>query len=414
MSGDCGLFRENLPSLFWKTLDGHPAASDWFPAAWLSAQVLDSLDALSEDHPVDRIAPHCLGEAQFGASHWQLSRLNRLYYGLRPFLPHQIRPILRRISAVRKDNGHFTLNWPIEDRYVRFQFDTVAHMMMSNRLNTLKYIHFWPHGKRFALVLSHDVESSEGQSFVRDVVALEERFGFRSSFNFVPEAYRVDRSLLAELRQRGFEVGLHGLKHDGKLFSSRKTFEERAAKINRYIKEWDVAGFRSPLTHRHPEWMQVLDIEYDSSFFDTDPYETIPGGTMSIWPFVMGRFIELPYTLAQDHTLMETLGETTPRIWLEKAEFVREYCGMALLNSHPDYLRDAKRMNIYREFLETMSQSVDYWQALPRDVARWWWQRAALDTADIDEANVSAYLSGASVGEIRLSQNKSGAARIEL
>ena len=32
--------------------------------------------------------------------------------------------------------------------------------------------------------------------------------------------------------------------------------------------------------------MQALEIEYDLSFFDTDPCEPIPGGTMSIWPFL--------------------------------------------------------------------------------------------------------------------------------
>lgn len=33
---------------------------------------------------------------------------------------------------------------------------------------------------------------------------------------------------------------------------------------------------------RHPLWMQSLDIEYDLSFFDTDPYEPMAGGSMSM------------------------------------------------------------------------------------------------------------------------------------
>ena len=45
--------------------------------------------------------------------------------------------------------------------------------------------------------------------------------------------------------------------------------------------------------------MRHLEIEYDLSFFDTDPFEPIPGGTMSIWPFFIGHFVELPYTLAR-------------------------------------------------------------------------------------------------------------------
>ncbi len=60
--------------------------------------------------------------------------------------------------------------------------------------------------------------------------------------------------------------------------------------------------------------MQALEVEYDLSFFDTDPYEPIPGGGMSIWLYWIGRFIELPYTLAQDSTLAIVLGEETPRL----------------------------------------------------------------------------------------------------
>jgi hypothetical protein len=123
--------------------------------------------------------------------------------------------------------------------------------------------------------------------------------------------------------------------------------------------------------------MQMLDIEYDGSFFDTDPYEPIAGGTMSIWPFQLGRFVELPYTLAQDYTLAEVLGETTPRLWLEKVEFIRANHGMALLNTHPDYLRKPPTRRIYSEFLAAMRERADFHHALPREIARWWRARSA-------------------------------------
>lgn len=201
-----------------------------------------------------------------------------------------------------------------------------------------------------------------------------------------------DESLLAELRQRGFEVGVHGLKHDGTLFLSRARFEESARRINHYLHQWGAVGFRSPLTHRNPEWMQLLDIEYDSSFFDTDPYEPMPGGTMSIWPFFCGRFVELPYTLPQDHTLLVILGHRTPQLWLDKVHFIAQWGGMALVNVHPDYMRDPTQLAIYQTFLGQMAARIDRrrtapraertevsaggWCALPRDVARWWRTRA--------------------------------------
>jgi hypothetical protein len=98
----------------------------------------------------------------------------------------------------------------------------------------------------------------------------------------------------------------------------------------------------------------------------------MPGGTMSIWPFILGRFVELPYTLAQDCTLTVVLGETTPRLWLQKVDFIERYCGMVLVNTHPDYLSDPLTWKIYSDFLQAMRRRGGYWHALPRDVARWW------------------------------------------
>jgi hypothetical protein len=151
---------------------------------------------------------------------------------------------------------------------------------------------------------------------------------------------------------------------------------KKAARINAYMKEYGMLGFRAPLTHRNPEWMQALEMDYDMSFFDTDPFEPIPGGAMSIWPFFLGHFIELPYTLVQDYTLTSILGETSPRIWLEKVNFLQKYQGMALLNSHPDYLKEKSVWKIYQEFLIAMKNRDGYWHALPHEVANWWRTRA--------------------------------------
>ena len=118
--------------------------------------------------------------------------------------------------------------------------------------------------------------------------------------------------------------------------------------------------------------MQTLNIEYDLSFFDTDPFEPIPGGTMSIWPFFIGHFVELPYTLVQDHTLTSVLGENSPRIWLEKVDFIEKYHGMALINSHPDYLKSRSTWKVYNDFLNEMKKRTSFWHALPCEVARWW------------------------------------------
>jgi hypothetical protein len=317
-----------------------------------------------------------LGEARFGPDHWRLSPIQQMYYLIKPLLPRALTRLMRRLySHPPKHNG--TTTWPVDLHYVNFLWEIMKHLVQMTPGHQLCIRSFWPQGFHYSLVLTHDIESSAGQGFVRAVADLEESLGFRSSFNFVPEGYKVDLNLMDELRQRSFEVGIHGLTHDGKLFNSRRKFESRAIEINRYLKEFDGVGFRSPLMHRNPEWMQSLDVEYDLSFFDTDPFEPIPGGTMSIWPFQLGHFIELPYTLVQDYTLTAVLKETTPRLWLEKVDFIEKYYGMALVNSHPDYLRNPTTWKVYSEFLSAMARRSGYWQALPREVAAWWRERCS-------------------------------------
>ena len=100
-------------------------------------------------------------------------------------------------------------------------------------------------------------------------MSIDEAMGFRSSFNFVPERYAVSLELRRELVQRGFEVRVHGLKHDGKLFLSKTKWPEHAARINNYLQEWNASGFVSPSMLRKHDWMHDLSIEYDASSFDT-------------------------------------------------------------------------------------------------------------------------------------------------
>ncbi|MEI2725726.1 MAG: hypothetical protein V9H26_20095 [Verrucomicrobiota bacterium] len=102
----------------------------------------------------------------------------------------------------------------------------------------------WPDGKQFAFVLSHDIEGPAGVEKVKPLAELEMRLGFRSSFNFTPEGdYAVPAELRDWLVGHGFEVGVHDLKHDGKLFRSHAEFQNHAACINRYLNEWGAVGF---------------------------------------------------------------------------------------------------------------------------------------------------------------------------
>ncbi len=252
----------------------------------------------------------------------------------------------------------------------------------------------WPAGKRFALVLTHDVEGKAGVHKCRSLMQLELDLGFRSSLNFVPEGdYRVPAELREKLTASGFEVGVHDLKHDGRLYRSRREFTQRAARINYYLAEWGAVGFRSAFMLRHE-----LGIKYDASTFDTDPFEPQPEGCQTIFPFWVPHrngssinhqrltinsssrgYIELPYTLPQDFTLFLLLCEKTIDVWRRKLDWIAEHGGMALIDTHPDYMAvDGSSqktgeypIELYKELLDYIRSrySGEYWPALPRQVA---------------------------------------------
>ena len=173
------------------------------------------------------------------------------------------------------------------------------------------------------------------------------------------------------MRERGHEIGVHGFNHDGRLFLSKSIFDSRVAGINAAIEKLGAVGFRAPMVHRNMNWLQSLNIEYDSSCFDADPFQAMPGGIGSFWPSMVGHFVELPYTMPQDHTLMVSLNQTDAAVWRWKLGVIRDCHGMALMLTHPDYLDSPSRLAVYRDFLAYLRDSTDPWHVLPKEIAAW-------------------------------------------
>jgi glycosyltransferase involved in cell wall biosynthesis len=310
---------------------------------------------------------------------------NRLYYSIKPLVPLPVRFGVRRWFAVRK-RRRVASAWPI----------------LSGSEVPPEGWPGWPEGKRFALVLTHDVEGTSGLDKVTRLMELESQLGFHSSFNLIPEGpYRVSREFREQIESDGFEVGVHDLYHDGKLFLTRSEFGRRAVQINRYLKDWGAAGFRSGFMLHNLDWVHELNLQYDASTFDTDPFEPQPQGRNTIFPFWVPRnlqptalsystlrtphatlsdgYAELPYTLPQDSTIFLLLEERHPDIWFEKLDWIARHGGMALVNVHSDYMRfegeAASRhtypADFYRQFLEYARRKYkdSFWQPLPKNLA---------------------------------------------
>jgi hypothetical protein len=202
-----------------------------------------------------------------------LSPLFRAYYALRALIPLSVRQVLQRLRPVESSP-----RWYFPDGFMEsFAAQPGA---TSDGFTT---IHPWPEGARFAFVLTHDVETAVGLRNIPKIAELEEELGFRSSWNVVPHKYPVDRGLLTDLQNRGFEIGVHGYNHDGKLFTSRAIFDRRVPAINAALQSFGAVGFRAPMVHRNLNWLQALDIDYDASCFDVDPYQAMPGGVGGLW-----------------------------------------------------------------------------------------------------------------------------------
>lgn len=327
--------------------------------------------------PFDNFPDHILCEYWFEEkTHFELGVKERAYYIIKKLIPYKLRRILRNRYSKKQINT-CKIKWPYEERYITFLHTLLEEVEKRTGLTILP-LDFWPKDYDCSFVITHDVEGPEGLKNAPMVMELEEKYGFRSMFNFVPYRYKVDEMLITYLRERGFDVGLHGLKHDGKLFWSERVYRRRVKKMNEYIDNYGLKGFRAPLTHRNPEWLQLLNISFDMSFFDTDPFEPIPGGTMSIYPFFMGNFVELPYTLPQDCLLFNVLGYKDISLWKEKANFIERWKGMILINVHPDYISKSNEWGenkypvaLYEEFLSFMKNK-RCWASLPIEVADWW------------------------------------------
>ncbi|HEX3601442.1 MAG TPA: hypothetical protein VHU84_14920 [Lacipirellulaceae bacterium] len=318
---------------------------------------------LFDNRDVDAVLRDALAQDDRDA---KLSPAFRLYYRLRSMIPLPVRQLLQRYRSVKQSPDWF---------YQREFLEALAAACEKVSGACVPTIHPWPDGARFAFVPTHDVETGEGMRNIERIADLEEQLGFRSSWNIVPHKYPVDRGLLRDLQRRGFEIGVHGYNHDGKLFTSRKIFDRRVSAINAALTEFGAVGFRAPMVHRNLDWLQQLDVEYDASYFDVDPYQAMPGGIGGVWPFIAGRFVELPYTMPQDHTLFVALGERYGRIWEEKLDLVAQLGGMALFIAHPDYLDSDYRVDAYRRLLETAREMDGMWHALPQQVAHWWRER---------------------------------------
>jgi peptidoglycan/xylan/chitin deacetylase (PgdA/CDA1 family) len=299
------------------------------------------------------------------------------FYRVKRLIPRSVQIYLRRRLIKRQGSPVFPA-WPFEVAGADLLRIAIADALLDRGVDAVRFPWFWPEGATAAVTLTHDVESADGLAHASVVANWEERHGFRSSFNIVSNWYAVDMAQVSSLANRGHEIGSHAIHHDRSLFASRESFVRQLPLLRKAADRLGAVGFRSPATHRVVDWLAELPFSYDCTMSHSDPYEPIPGGTATTWPFFHGDVVELPYTAPQDHTLFNLLGHRDSALWQQQLGRVVACNGLFQLVSHPDsdYLGRPVIGSAYRDVLEAIAGCADVWVALPRDVADWWRRRA--------------------------------------
>ena len=230
--------------------------------------------------------------------------------------------------------------------------------------------------------MTHDVEAESGQGFCSELMNIDHSFGIKASFQLVPEGrYRISAALVAEIRDRGFEVDIQDLNHDGHLFREREEFLRRAQRINRYSKIYGARGFRAAVLYRNEDWYDALNFSYDMSVPNVAHLDPQPGGCCTVMPYFIGDILEIPLTTTQDYMLFHLLGDYSLDLWKAQIELIKKKNGLLSFLIHPDYIIETRARSVYRSLLEVlrdMGTTEKLWFALPGDVDQWWRARSKM------------------------------------
>ncbi|MCX7589771.1 MAG: hypothetical protein N2Z85_02435, partial [Patescibacteria group bacterium] len=73
-----------------------------------------------------------------------------------------------------------------------FIFDDFINRLEKNEIKGFEYLN----GYKFSVVLTHDVEEQEGFNYIPRLIELENKYGFKSSYNIVPFKYKIDEGII--------------------------------------------------------------------------------------------------------------------------------------------------------------------------------------------------------------------------
>lgn len=305
----------------------------------------------------------------------------KLYYCLRPLLGVPVRRCLQRLRLAGWRSIPFP-RWPV-DATVEHVHETLLRLcLQSGVAEKIPFIWFWPGRSSGCAILTHDVETARGRDFCSALMQLDAGFGMKTSFQLVPEKrYNLSESFLESIRSQGFEVNVHDLNHDGRLFASERTFRDRVRRINEYGRAFRSEGFRSGALYRNVAWYKALEFSYDMSVPNVAHLDPQRGGCCTVMPYFIGDILELPVTMTQDYSLFHILGQYSIDLWKTQIEIILKHHGLLSFIVHPDYIIEKRACAAYADLLAHLAdlrRLSRLWTALPREVNQWWRARSRM------------------------------------
>ena len=313
--------------------------------------------------------------------------VHKSYYFVRGLVPVSIRRYMQRAYFSDWKSRPFPA-WPVD-----FTVDTLHEKLLrlsmeAAGIQRVPFIWFWPEGAPNCLIMTHDVETSEGRDFTSDLMDLDESYGIRASFQVIPEKrYDVPDEYVLEIKKRGFEFNVHDLNHDGRLYQERKEFLRRAATINAYARKYSSRGFRAGSMYRNLDWYDAFEFSYDMSVPNMAHLEPKRGGCCTVMPYFIGKILELPLTTTQDYSLFHILNDYSIDLWKKQLDLIRQRNGLMSFIAHPDYLIDRRARKIYEALLDHLRQMIareKIWATLPQEVDQWWRARREMQLVQKD------------------------------
>lgn len=306
------------------------------------------------------------------------SKIYRLLTGLPitySIAPKRIRDLFMR-GHVRSEDLTFCDRLPLDA--LRFILLKTIEKMSNKRIIRRTW-----NGKRFACIVTHDIDTRKGLQIAKRFKKLEEKYNIPSAWYIPSKHYKLDLEIIKELANFG-EIGAHDTRHDGKLIQlPKQKMVERLKEAKKTLEkaiDCSIEGFRAPLLQHSYEIMQALHetgYVYDTSIPTWEPrhpYTMKPHGIGTIYPFNINGVVEIPVTLPQDHQMIHSLGmnpRQTIEAWTNLMKETERLGGLCVFLAHPDYeLANLENQRMYEDLLNAIAMNSETYVSTPKNVVK--------------------------------------------